>query len=136
MAVDGGRVRIRRRVAGRPRKGGRKRFVTEWREPKVVTIYVVDEEGKRDKHVLPVTDGTLGDADAVFALLRYHLLRLGVHRATDVTFLGDGAKWIWSRTSCSCFLLRSALDRCVRTHVFPARRCVRTHVLEWKSWET
>ena len=65
VAVDGGRVCIRRRVAGRPRKGGRKHFVTEWREPKVITIYVVDDEGKRDKEVLPVTDATLGDADAV-----------------------------------------------------------------------
>ena len=98
VAVDGGRVCIRRRVSGRPRKGGRKQFVTEWRESKVLTIYVLDADGERDKSIPPVIDGTLGDADAVFALLRYHLLRLGAHRAEDVTFLGDGAKWIWSRT--------------------------------------
>lgn len=99
VAVDGGRCCIRRRVAGRPRKGGRKHFVTEWREPKVLTIYVVDENGQRDKQVRPVIDGTLGDADAVFDLLRYHLLRVGAHRAKEVVFLGDGAKWIWGRTS-------------------------------------
>lgn len=98
VAVDGGRVCVRRRVAGRPRNGGRKRFVTEWREPKVLTIYVIDAEGKRDRRFASVTDGTLGDADALFALVRYHLLRVGGHRAREVVFLGDAAPWIWNRT--------------------------------------
>jgi len=104
-AVDGGRVNIRRRVAGRPRKGGRKRFETEWREPKILTLYVVDENGRRDRKVPSVIDGTLGDADAVFELLRYHLLRMGAHEAQSVVFVGDGAKWIWRRTGA----LREAL---------------------------
>ena len=95
--VDGGRINIRRRVAGRPRKGGRKHFETEWREPKVLTLYVLGEDGKRDRSVPSVIDGTLGDADAVFELIRYHLLRLGAHKATDVTLVGDGAPWIWNR---------------------------------------
>ncbi len=98
VAVDGGRVNIRRRVAGRPKKGGRKRFVSEWREPKVLTVYVLGDDGERDKRHKVVLDGTLGDADSVFELLTYHLLRLGVHRAEQVVFLGDGAKWIWNRT--------------------------------------
>lgn len=98
VAVDGGRVNIRKRVAGRPKAGGRKRFETEWREPKVLTIYVIDDEGRRDRTISSVLDGTLGDADAVFELLRYHLLRLGAHRAASLTFVGDGAKWIWNRT--------------------------------------
>ncbi len=96
-AVDGGRVNIRRRVAGRPKKGGRKHFVTEWREPKILTLYVIDDNGKRDRTVAPVIDGTLGDADAVFDLVRYHLLRMGAHLATELVVLGDGAKWIWNR---------------------------------------
>lgn len=97
--VDGGRVNIRRRVAGRPRKGGRKHFVTEWREPKVLTLYVVDEDGKRDRTVLPIIDGTLGDADAVFELLLFHLRRMGAHAARHVTLAGDGAPWIWARAA-------------------------------------
>jgi len=96
VAVDGGRINIRRRVAGRPKKGGRKRFETEWREPKLLTIYALGEDGKRDKAVHPVIDGTLGDADAVFELMRYHLFRLGAHRAVDVTLIADAAKWIWT----------------------------------------
>lgn len=98
VAVDGGRVNIRRRVAGRPRKGGRKKFVTEWREPKLLTLYVLDENGKRDRTVEPVIDGTLGDADAAFDLVRYHLLRVGAHLATELVVVADGAKWIWNRT--------------------------------------
>lgn len=97
-AVDGGRVNTRRRVAGRPRRGGRKHFQTEWREPKVLTIYVLGSDGRRDRSVLPVIDGTLGDADAVFELLAYHLLRLGASGAKELVLIGDGAKWIWNRS--------------------------------------
>lgn len=96
-SVDGGRINIRQRTAGRPKKGGRKHFVTEWREPKVLTLYVLGPDGKRDRTINSVIDGTLGDADAVFELLRYHLLRLGAHRAEDVTLVADGAVWIWNR---------------------------------------
>ncbi len=105
-AVDGGRLQVRRRVAGRPKKGGRKRFVSEWREPKVLTIYVLGDDGKRDRSINSVIDGTLGDADAVFELLTYHLRRLGVHRASELTFVADGAPWIWNRTDA----LRQALE--------------------------
>ena len=105
VTVDGGRINIRRRVAGRPKKGGRKHFETEWREPKILTLYVLGEDGKRDRSIPSVIDGTLGDADAVFELIRYHLFRLGAHRATDVALVGDGAKWIWARAAA----LREAL---------------------------
>jgi len=98
-AVDGGRVNTRRRVAGRRRKGGRQHFETEWREPKVLTIYVLGPDGRRDRTVPAVIDGTLGDADAVFELLGYHLLRLGGRHAAEVILVGDGAPWIWNRAN-------------------------------------
>lgn len=96
-AVDGGRINTRTRVAGRPRKGGRKHFRTDWREPKVLTIYVLGPNGRRDKTVPSVIDGTLGNADAVFKLLTYHLMRLGGCHATELVLVGDGAPWIWNR---------------------------------------
>ena len=105
VTVDGGRINIRRRVGGRPKKGGRKRFETEWREPKILTLYVLGPDGKRDRTVPSVIDGTLGNADAVFELIRYHLLRLGAHKASDVAVVGDGALWIWERADA----LRKAL---------------------------
>jgi hypothetical protein len=97
VAVDGGRVNTRRRVAGRRRTGGRQHFETEWREPKVLTIYVLGHDGRRDRTIPSVIDGTLGDADAVFELLVCHLLRLGARHATEVILVGDGAPWIWNR---------------------------------------
>jgi hypothetical protein len=98
-AVDGGRVNTRKRVAGRPKKGGRKHFETDWREPKVLTIYVLGPDGRRDRKVPSVIDGTLGDADAVFELLTYHLLRLGGCHAAELVLIGDGAPWIWNRAA-------------------------------------
>jgi len=97
VCVDGGRVRVRTALRGRPPKGGRRKFRRDWREPKVLTLYVLGEDGRRDKKVRSVIDGTLGDADEVFLLLLYHLRRVGAHKAASVTLLGDGAKWIWVR---------------------------------------
>lgn len=96
--IDGGRLQTRRRVAGRPKKGGRKRFVTDWREPKVLTLYVLGDDGRRDRTISSVIDGTLGDADAAYDLLLYHLRRVGAHRATELILVADGAKWIWTRS--------------------------------------
>ncbi len=96
--IDGGRTLIRKALRGRPRKGGRRRFQTDWREPKVLCVYVIDAAGERVKETRTVHDGTLGDADAAFELLLYHLRCLGVHKAKHLALLADGAKWIWNRT--------------------------------------
>ena len=97
-SIDGGRLNTRRRTGGAWVKGGRRNFETAWREPKVLSIYVVDEHGKRDKRLRTVLDATMGDADASFALLAYHLVRLGAGQAERLTFVADGAPWIWGRT--------------------------------------
>lgn len=98
-AVDGGRVLIRKPLSGRPKKGGRRRFETEWREPKVLTLYVLNEDGSRDRSIRSVLDGTLGDADAVFELLTYHLRRMGAAQAAELVLIGDAAPWIWARAA-------------------------------------
>lgn len=95
--VDGGRINIRKGKSGAPPKGGRRAFTTDWREPKVLTIYALDEHGRRDKRVPSIIDATLGDADAVFRLMRYYLRNVGAHRAEELILIGDGAKWIWKR---------------------------------------
>ncbi|GCL36100.1 hypothetical protein SR1949_12000 [Sphaerospermopsis reniformis] len=61
IAVDGGRTRIRIPKKGRPRaKTNRRGFTGEWIEPKLLTIYVVNEQGKKVKtSAIPITnDGT------------------------------------------------------------------------------
>ena len=100
IGIDGGRLRTRKKKRGR-RAAGLKRggFHTPWREPKLFTIYVIDEEGRMEKTGSPVHDATLGDADAMFSLLARYLRQLGIKQAGRVVFVGDGAEWIWSRVS-------------------------------------
>ncbi len=97
ISTDGGRVRIRTNKKGKRTKKGRRRYRTDWREPKLLAIYVVDEEGKIDRSFTPVLDGTLQGPDAVFALIEQYLSQLNIDEATNVLFIADGAKWIWKR---------------------------------------
>lgn len=98
VGLDGGRVRTRRKKRGRKAVGLKRcGYSTPWREPKLFTIYVVDERGRVDRTFRPVHDATLGDADAVFSLLGRYLRALRIEEALRVVFVGDGAEWIWSR---------------------------------------
>ena len=97
ISSDGGRLRLREHKRGPKTKKGRKRYTGAWREPKVLIVYVVDAEGKRDARFAPVMDATLKGPDVVFALLRTYLHRLGITQADQVLFIADGAPWIWKR---------------------------------------
>ncbi len=97
ISTDGGRVRIRQYKRGRKTKKGRRRFKAEWREPKLLIIYTVDETGKREQSFLPIIDGTLKGPDAVFGLIKYYLTKLGLDQADKILFVADGARWIWHR---------------------------------------
>ncbi len=70
ISSDGGRLRLRETKRGPKTKKGRGRYTGAWREPKVLVVYVVDAEGKREARFVPVMDATLKGPDAVFALLR------------------------------------------------------------------
>jgi hypothetical protein len=97
ISSDGGRLRLREAKRGPKTKKGRRRYTGAWREPKVLIIYVVDAEGKREASFAPVIDATLKGPDAVFALLRTYLQRLSITQADQVLFVADGAPWIWKR---------------------------------------
>jgi hypothetical protein len=97
IAADGGRTRLREEYGGAPCSSGYRRFDAEWREPKLFTIYAIDDDGEVDTDVEPILDGTFGDADAFFDLLRETLEASGIAAASEVSFLGDGAPWIWLR---------------------------------------
>ena len=97
ISSDGARLRLRESKRGPQTKKGRRRYTGAWREPKVLIVYVVDAEGKRDASVAPVIDATLKGPDAVFALLRTYLQRLNITQADQVLFIADGAPWIWKR---------------------------------------
>ena len=98
VSSDGGRLRIRKNKRGRRTEKGRRRYHTYWKEPKLVMIYTVDDQGKMDHRFIPVIEGTLKGPDTAFGLLRYHL-QLGVCTADKLLFVSDGARWIWNRIS-------------------------------------
>jgi hypothetical protein len=97
--VDGGRVRIRTRVETTKRKGvkHRRKIRVEWREPKLLVLYLSDRKGRMLKGARPWIDGTLNGPDHLMELLAFHLHRLGAARAKAVSFVADGAPWIWNR---------------------------------------
>jgi hypothetical protein len=97
VSTDGGRIRIRTTKRGPKTAKGRNRYRTDWREPKLLIIYVVDEKGQKDRQFLAVIDGTLGGPDAIFKLLEFYLRELKITTADKVLFVADGARWIWNR---------------------------------------
>jgi hypothetical protein len=99
VGIDGGRLRVRTvvekiRVSGKKK---RRKFRIEWREPKVLIVFPTDEKGRMAKGSRPVIDGTLRGPDALIELVAFHLHRLGAAKAKAVTFVADGAPWIWAR---------------------------------------
>jgi hypothetical protein len=101
VAVDGGRVRIRtliRRQKGKGKhKTRRRKMRVEWREPKLLILFELDEQGRMKRTTRPWIDGTFLGPDECMELLAMHLHRLGAVDAKQVTFLSDGAPWIWER---------------------------------------
>jgi hypothetical protein len=120
--LDGGRTRLRTVVRKQKGKGKQKKqrrhYKAEWREPKLLIIFEIDEQGRMRKKTRPWLDGTFAGPDEAMELLAYHLHRLGAKQAKVVVFVADGAPWIWER-----------LDWVQRRVGLWASRCVR--VLDW-----
>ena len=95
-SIDGGRLRIRYKKK-RSRKGKKRKFNAKWKEPKLLIIYVLDKDGKRDKKFKVQLDATMTGPNEAMELLAFHLFRLGAGRAELVEFVADGAPWIWLR---------------------------------------
>jgi len=125
--LDGGRIRLRRvtrKQKGRgKKKRQRRRYKAEWREPKLLILYEVDERGRLKAGTKPWIDGTFGGPDEVLELLAFHLHRLGAAAATVVTFVADGAPWIWERldwvrqrVGLTAAQVRRVLDWCHALH--------------------
>jgi hypothetical protein len=99
--VDGGRARLRRvtrKQRGRGKhKRQKRRYQADWREPKLLIIYEMDERGRMVPASRPVIDGTFGGPDALLELLAFHLHRLGAAAAQVVSLGADGATWFWDR---------------------------------------
>ena len=103
IGIDGGRLRERRCKRGR-KKAGHKRqgYYTDWREPKLFTIYLLDPQGEVVKAFAPLQDATLGDHEQLMALLESYLRALDLSHVARVVFCGDGAPWIWNGVQGLC----------------------------------
>lgn len=98
VSVDGGRSRTRHtHTERRKQKNGRRAFEVPWREPRLITIDVLTDEGKLDPKIPPIYEADLGNADQVFDLLAGLLRLIGAHMASEIVFVSDGADWIWDR---------------------------------------
>lgn len=115
LHVDGGRTRLRRNKRGKRRANGRRGYYGDWREPKVFTLYAIDEQGKRLNTLeLPITnDGTFADVEGFMALLEMYLVKLGIAHANSVLLLADGAPWIWQRIPALLQRLGVSVERLV-----------------------
>ena len=100
LTIDGGRVQLRlggkRGLKG---KSGRRKFKPEWKEPKLLRIYVMDSNGRRLCREFDFIDGTLGDCNALLELACMYLHVFGIKEAEKLIVIGDGAPWLWNRVS-------------------------------------
>jgi len=99
VCTDGGRLRIRQPARrGRRRAKTRHRgFKAPWKEPKVLVVYTIDEQGRPIETFKPVLDATMGDCDRLFEMLAGYLMALGAGLARELLVVADGAPWIWER---------------------------------------
>lgn len=97
VSADGGRIRVRSNKKGRRTKKKRKRYNTAWREPKLIIVYVVNDDGRLDQSFAPIIDGKIGGPKDVVEMLRGYLKNSRINESKRILFVGDGAKWLWNR---------------------------------------
>jgi hypothetical protein len=99
--VDGGRTKIRtatRQQKGRGKqKTQRRRYRTDWREPKLLIIVELDGRGRMVPGTKAVLDGTFEGPNEVMELLAMYLHLFGAASAKLVSLGADGAPWAWER---------------------------------------
>jgi hypothetical protein len=93
ISSDGGRIRLRETKRGPKTKQGRRRYTGAWREPKVLLVYVVDAQGKRDATFVPC-DGCDAQGAGWCSPCCEALQRLAITQADQVLLIADGAPWI------------------------------------------
>lgn len=98
LLVDGGRLRQRKNKRGRIPEGRKRHgYHTDWIEPKLLQILVLDDNGKPIENWPPIVDGTTGKLPEFLQLLEQYLIRLKINTSSEVVLCADGAPWIWDR---------------------------------------
>lgn len=113
ISMDGGRLRIRKNKSGHRTRKNRQRYSTDWREPKLILVYVVNADGQKDRNTPSLMDASLDGPDMIFGMLLYYLKQLGVAAADQLLFISDGAKWIWERVTNLIIRLGLLANQCL-----------------------
>ena len=96
-SYDGGRSRTRQSKKTTNSRGNTQ-YHTKWREPKIIVIHVLDEQGELErKKVIPFYYGTLRTTKVEMKKLKEALILLNAKQAEIVQFISDGALCIWSQ---------------------------------------
>ncbi len=91
ITIDGGRIRTRL-----AKRGCRKGFHTDWKEPKLFKIHEIGDDGRKRKKGFVSCDGTIDGPDALIRLPATELVMHGASEAEKVMVIADGATWIWN----------------------------------------
>ncbi len=95
ISTDGGRSRMRE-SNGKQNQKGNARFDTPWREPKIIVIQVLTDQGELERKIsIPFYYGTMKNWKKTMDKLREVLVLLDASQARAVQFISDGAKTIW-----------------------------------------
>jgi hypothetical protein len=144
VQIDGGRTKLRGNLKtaspqpetlnaegllvsdapGRSKPRAKRSFDSEWREPKLMTIFIHNDQGRMEQQSQATIDGTFTGPDAMAELVAMHLHRLGAAAAQSLTFVCDGAVWIWDRIDAivqqagipSSVKVHQVLDNCHAVH--------------------
>lgn len=97
IQLDGGRSRMRENKQQRSKKGFQK-YDTPWREPKLIVIHILDDNGQIARSVAkPIYQVAIQDAATCMKDLVKTLRLLKIDQAIQIQFVADGAKFIWKR---------------------------------------
>lgn len=106
IGVDGGRLRVRKTKPGKKKTGQKRQgYTTEWKEPNLFTIYLLNKEGEVIKEFRPLHDATMNKKNGVFEILEQYLKELDLSRISRIVFCADGDPNIWSRVETLCLNL-------------------------------
>jgi hypothetical protein len=114
ISTDGGRIRTRQYGKVLNEKGTHYKFETPWKEPKLLVISIIGEDGKIDRKELPIYDATFTE-ESLFSLLGQYLKALNISEVKEVQFIADGALWIWNNAKKFLVGLGVSADKIVET---------------------
>ncbi len=96
IGIDGGRIRERKKKRGKRKTGLKQQgYHSDWKEPKLIAMYLLDDTGKVVKGSKPVYDATMGNHIECFKMLEKYLVEMSINKLDRIVFCGDGATWIW-----------------------------------------